>query len=84
MYNRCILGFNQQLLLEDLCHGSFDNHNKKKIKKTITDGKTAINHIGTPTFLKEDVPYQLPKGTMMTSPRGISCVASLCIELSAS
>ena len=68
MHDRCILGFNQKLLLEARCHGAFDNHNKKKIKKTITDGKTAINHIGTSTFFKEDVPYQLPNGTTMTSP----------------
>ena len=84
MYNHWMLGFNQKLLLEARCHGAFDNHNKKKIKKTITDGNTAFNHIGTSTFLKEDVPYELPKGTVVASPCRIPFVVLSCIEHSVS
>ena len=80
MYDRCIITFNRKLQLEPRCHGAFDNHNKKILKKTITDGKTAINHIGTSTFLKEDRPYQLPIGTTMQSSLGIDFMVTLCAE----
>ena len=42
--------------------------------------KTAINHIGTSTFLKEDIPYQLPIGTQMKSSLGIGLIVTLCTE----
>ena len=43
--------------------------------------KTAINHIGTSTFLKEDIPYQLPIETQMKPRLGIGLmVLKLCAE----
>ena len=46
--------------------------------KNITDGKAAISHIGTATFLKEDHPFPLPIGTTMLSPLGITFLVVSC------
>lgn len=80
LYKRCKPTFDAKLVSTWRCHGAFDNHNKITRKKTQTSGKSAIAHIGTATYLKEDVPFALPFGTKMMSPLGILLIVLACIE----
>ena len=72
MYDQCIPTFNEKLQSTERCHGALDNHNKIIRSKFMTEGKSAIVHIGTAMFLRQDKPYYLPVGTKMISPMGIS------------
>ena len=81
IYKRCLPTFNDRLAGTMRCHGAFDNHQKILPKKNPGDGKSAVTHVGTLSFLKEDRPYIIPNGTTMTSPLGtrfkvINCVTS--------
>ena len=81
IYERCLPTFNDRLAGTMRCHGAFDNHQKILPKKNPGDGKSAVTHGGTSSFLKEDRPYIIPNGTTMTSPLGtrfkvINCVTS--------
>eukprot|EP00986_Skeletonema_menzelii_P013053 scaffold7400_cov122-Skeletonema_menzelii.AAC.2 len=58
--------------------GAFDNHNKIHNKKSNTDGKSAIAHIGTAAYLKQDRPNELLPGTKLTSPLGIDFDLTSC------
>eukprot|EP00984_Skeletonema_dohrnii_P009331 scaffold3571_cov78-Skeletonema_dohrnii-CCMP3373.AAC.3 len=66
--------------LRRLAHvsGAFDNHNRIINKKSNSDGKSAISHIGTATCLKQDRPFQLLRGTKIVSPSGIEFDLTKC------
>ena len=70
MYDRCLPTFNDQLSGTMRSHGAFDNHQQFLPKKNPGDGKSAICHVGTSSYLKEDRPYILPNNTKMISPLG--------------
>ena len=71
LHSRMQPSFLQKLRGTQRMFVAFDNHNKVHMKKNITEGKTAITHIGTYFFAKEERPLYLPPGTTMTSPRGV-------------
>ena len=68
IYDRCLPTFNDQLSGTKRCHGAFDNHQQILPKKNPGDGKSAVCHVGTSSYLKEDRPYMLPHKTKMISP----------------
>ena len=59
--------------------GAFDNFNEEQPNKIITQGKSAIMHIGTVFHLKNNRPLELPVGTKMTSPIGVKSVVTECL-----
>ena len=69
IYDRCLPTFNDTLSGTMRCHGAFDNHQQILPKKNPGYGKSAVCHVGTSSYLKEDRPYILPRNTRMVSPR---------------
>ena len=60
--------------------GAFDNHNRVINKKSNTDGKSALSHIGTATYLKQDRPFELLPGSEIVSPSGVEFRLTNCFK----
>lgn len=78
LYDKGLKTFNDKLEGEMRCSGAFDNYNEIYSKKTQTAGKSAIMHIGTVCFLKQDLPFPIPVGTIMISPSGVKARVVQC------
>ena len=83
IYNKATPTFNALMRTESYRMGAFDNFNKEQPKKFITHGKSAIMHIGTVFYLKNNRPLELPLGTKMTSPMGVKFIVTECLPFNA-
>ena len=74
--------FNEKLKCEPSMYGAFDNYNEVLQKINQPDGKAALTHIGTAYYAIQAKPIELPVGTSILSPHGISSTVTSCTRKS--
>ena len=65
IYESRMQAFMSNLEFEPVLTGAFDNYQRMIQKKDQTAHKSAISHIGTAVYLKQNVPINIPEAPLL-------------------